>query len=202
MANILTTTEAANALRCETSDAEMLALLPLVDAYIKNATGRDWTLDATIDSTAKAAARILLVQAHEDPGAIARPAQALSWGLSACLLQLEALALGLATAGVPDAALALVKSQPADGDLGVARAANLTLVFNHEMDSSVTSAVSLAAAGITFTVANSLDVTKKILTVNPTGNLAASTGYVLTLAAAADIYGQTLTRSISFTTAA
>lgn len=41
MANILTASEASAVLRCETTDADMLALLPLVDAYIRNATGHD-----------------------------------------------------------------------------------------------------------------------------------------------------------------
>lgn len=93
MANILTAAEAANILRCETDDALMLDLLEQVDAYINNATGRDWTLDNPIEPSAKSAARILLVQAHEDPGAMAQPADAMSWGLSANLVQLEALAL-------------------------------------------------------------------------------------------------------------
>lgn len=93
MANILTAAEAATVLRCEASDQAMLDLLPQVDAYINNATGRDWTLDYSIRPEAKSAARILLVRAHEDPGAMAQPADAMSWGLQACLTQLEAIAL-------------------------------------------------------------------------------------------------------------
>lgn len=96
MANILTATEAANILRCAEDDPAMLDLLPQVDAYIKNATGRDWTDDDPIDPVAKAAARILLVRAHEDPGALAQPAPALGWSLASCLVQLEAEALKLA----------------------------------------------------------------------------------------------------------
>ena len=49
MANILTAAEAANVLRCLTTDAAMLQLLPQVDKYIKTATGRDWTADTTIE---------------------------------------------------------------------------------------------------------------------------------------------------------
>ena len=55
MANILTTAEAANFVRTDTSDAVMLMLLPQVDEFIKRATGRDWTADATINPVAKAA---------------------------------------------------------------------------------------------------------------------------------------------------
>lgn len=93
MANILTASEAATVLRCETTDADMLALLPQVDSYIKNATGHDWAADNPVLPDAKSAARILLVRTHEDPGALAQPASALSWSLSACLVQLEAQAL-------------------------------------------------------------------------------------------------------------
>lgn len=92
MANILSSSEAATVLRCETTDADMLALLPLIDAYIKNASGRDWAADSTINPSAKAAARILLVQWHEDPGRLASGQVAMTAGLCACLVQLEALA--------------------------------------------------------------------------------------------------------------
>ena len=90
MANILTATEGSNVLRCAVDDAEMLALLPLVDGYVKQATGRDWTVDSTIRPEAKAAARLLLVQWHEDPGGLTNT---LGPGRQAALAQLEALAL-------------------------------------------------------------------------------------------------------------
>ena len=92
MANILTAAEAAQVLRCDTSDALMLALLPSVDAYIQNATGHDWTADSTISASAKSAARILITLWHENPAMIGSQG-AMPWGLSAALTQLEALAL-------------------------------------------------------------------------------------------------------------
>lgn len=92
MANILTASEGASVLRCEVTDNEMLALLPLVDSYIKNATGHDWAADSTIHSTAKSAARMLLVLWHENPAMMANGQGALGFGLTACLVQLEALA--------------------------------------------------------------------------------------------------------------
>lgn len=95
MANILTAVEAANVLRTSQTDADMLALLPLVDAYIKNATGRDWAADATIRPEAKSAARILLTMWHEAPGMIGQGLTSLPHGLEAVLSQLEALALEL-----------------------------------------------------------------------------------------------------------
>ena len=91
MANILTAQEAAAVLRCAVDDDNMLDLLPLVDAYLENASGRDWTGDTPIQSSAKAAARMLLVRLHEDPGNLA--AQPFGLGLAAALTQLEALAL-------------------------------------------------------------------------------------------------------------
>lgn len=78
-------------LRVDPTDAIMLALLPQVDSYIKNATGRDWTGDSTVHPVAKMAARILLVRSYEDPGGMASGG-ALGWGLTAALAQLEALA--------------------------------------------------------------------------------------------------------------
>ena len=70
MTNILTASEAAVVLRCEATDADMLALLPLVDSYIRNATGHDWAADSSIRAEAKSAARMLLVLWHENPGMI------------------------------------------------------------------------------------------------------------------------------------
>lgn len=92
MANILTASEAATVLRCASTDADMLALLPLVDAYLKKATGRDWAADAVIHPDAKAAARMLLVKWHEDPGQLAG-GNSLDFGLRSILTQLEAISL-------------------------------------------------------------------------------------------------------------
>ncbi len=94
MANILTTSEAANVLKCAEDDPAMLDLLPLVDAYINDATGWDWTAEypETAEPQAKSAARILLVQWHEDPGRI-NGGGTLGLGFNAVITQLKALAL-------------------------------------------------------------------------------------------------------------
>lgn len=92
MTNILTAAEAADVLRCAVDDARLLDLLPQIDAYIKTATGHAWEGDTPIHETAKAAARMLLVQWFEDPGMLVG-GQALSFGVQACLTQLQALAL-------------------------------------------------------------------------------------------------------------
>lgn len=96
MANILTAAEAAAALRCETTDPDMLGLLPQVDAYIKNATGHDWAADqpaGTVRQEAKSAARMLLTMWHENPAMLASGMATLGFGLSAALMQLEEIAL-------------------------------------------------------------------------------------------------------------
>lgn len=90
MTTIITTAEAAAVLRCDVSDTEMINLLPIVDAYIIRATGHDWTADASIDPVAKAAARMLLVNWHENPAAMAERNVPLSFGFQAAITQLEA----------------------------------------------------------------------------------------------------------------
>ena len=95
MANILTAQQAANALRVGTTEARMLDLLPQVDLYIQNATGRNWTQDTTKNVTAISAATMLLVMWFENPsqyGSLITDAP-LSFGLTSALAQLEAEAL-------------------------------------------------------------------------------------------------------------
>jgi hypothetical protein len=89
MANILTNSEAANVLRCETTDQLMLDLLPAINSYIEGAS-RKWTDDTTIHPVAKAAARILLALWHENPSMTGQEAENLSGGFKACMAQLEA----------------------------------------------------------------------------------------------------------------
>ena len=96
MANILTASEAAIVLRCEIADENMQALLPQVDSYIQQATGRDWSEDIPIHPIAKAAARMLLVMWHENPAMIGNMSS-LSFGLTSTLVQLEALAMRYVT---------------------------------------------------------------------------------------------------------
>jgi|SaaInl4_150m_RNA_FD_contig_31_1242168_length_2915_multi_3_in_0_out_0_5 hypothetical protein len=95
MTNILTAAEASGVLRgVAEDDAELLALLPLIDTYIERATGRDWAVDNPIDNGAKAAARMILVQWHENPAQVgASGLRSLNLGIDAALTQLEAEAL-------------------------------------------------------------------------------------------------------------
>lgn len=92
MTSILTSTEAANALRVASSDARLADLLPQVDRYIQSATGYDWTTDAEINPLAKAAATMLLVMWFDNPSMIGSEGS-LPHGLTFALGQLEAEAL-------------------------------------------------------------------------------------------------------------
>lgn len=96
MATILTAMEASRILRVESTDSLMLDVLPQVDGYIEQATGRDWAADATIEPVAKAAARILLVMWYENPGMLSGGEPVMTAGLRATLMQLEAKAVLLA----------------------------------------------------------------------------------------------------------
>lgn len=201
MTNILTATEAANVLRVDPNDSVMLDLLAGVDAYIEQATGRDWAVDSTIYPEAKSAARMLLVMWYENP-AMVGDVSSLSFGLRAVLTQLEALAMKLETEGIPDEALALVAAFPVDGQDEVSILATMTLVFNHEMHADSPDAVTLIdAAGSTVASTNTLNATSKIIKVTPDGNLTAGVRYRLVIDAAADAYGATLSDEIAFTTA-
>ncbi len=70
MTNILTLQQAANALHVNVNDARMIDLLPQVDKFIQDATGRDWTEDAEKNATAISAATMLLVMWFENPSMI------------------------------------------------------------------------------------------------------------------------------------
>ena len=198
--NILTAAEGATVLRCLNTDQDMLDLLPMVDKYIEMATGRDWTADTTIYPEAKSAARMLLVRWHEDPGGMAAGA-ALGHGLLAALSQLEAKALILESSGVPYDTLALVSSTPSSGQTAAVTVSPV-LIFNHQMATAATGFVTIEnSLGAAITTVNTLDVTGKIMTVNPASNLAAATSYTIIVDYAPDIYGQTVYKEIGFSTA-
>jgi hypothetical protein len=198
MTYILSETEAATVLRTTETDPNMLDLLPLVDAYIQRATGRDWAGDNEIRPEAKAAARMLLVRWHEDPGGMAAGGS-LGFGLSAALAQLEAVALDLESDGVPSDALTLVSTN-ISGDM--ATTASFILIFSHEMSSGATSFVTLEDAnGSTVTTVNSLDATGKIMTVNPSASLTSGASYTIVIDQAPDIYGRTLEKEVGVTIA-
>jgi len=67
---ILTNQEAVDMLRLSNPEdyPQLNILLPFVDDYIKTATGKDWSVDTSIDPTAKMLASSLLVRWFDDPG--------------------------------------------------------------------------------------------------------------------------------------
>lgn len=89
MTNILTAAQAANFIRTEATDAILLQYLPLVDQYLKAATGHDWAADADIHSAAISAAGVLIVYWYDNPNAFGQAPSS----LTASLVQLEAEAL-------------------------------------------------------------------------------------------------------------
>lgn len=89
---ILTASQAANALRVPETDPRMVDLLPVIDAYIERATGRDWSQDATKNKIAVSVATMLLVQWYEDPGVMGGTNE-MPHGITAHLTLLEAEAL-------------------------------------------------------------------------------------------------------------
>lgn len=131
MTNILTTAQAANALRTTIDDPRMLDLLPQIDKFIERSTGRDWTQDTSKHPTAVSAATMLLVQWFENP-AMTGDSSLMTFGLTAALTILEAESLkyrkyefeGRSTAGsilLPcaregDAVIKLVGLYNASGD--------------------------------------------------------------------------------------
>lgn len=103
------------------------------------------------------------------------------------------------TVSVPDD-IALSSSVPADNATGIAVNSNIVLTFNNSIESF---AITLVEADTTQFVAASysLDATGKILTINPTADLSATTEYMIVLSKVTDVYDQVLDSTIlSFTT--
>ena len=102
---------------------------------------------------------------------------------------------------VAPSALALSSSSPADGASGVVVSVSPTLTFNNALvNGSVNMVVLTKADGTQAAAAVTLDTAKKVITVNPTVDMSASTTYLLTYAVE-DIYGQTLSGVVNFATA-
>ena len=93
-----------------------------------------------------------------------------------------------------------VSSDPADEETAVLVSDNIVLTFNNKIVQEnifVTSSV-----GAIIPVTKTLDVTGKILTINPNADLSAATMYLVNIVGVVDIYNQTLAPSVvNFTTA-
>lgn len=104
-------------------------------------------------------------------------------------------------ASVAPSALALSTIVPADDDTGVAVNVNVVITFNNKIAREaiiVTSEAGAIVAG-----AKTWDAAGKVLTFNPTADLATNTGYIVTVGGVVDIYGQSLAAVVkNFTTIA
>lgn len=101
--------------------------------------------------------------------------------------------------GAP-AALTLASSVPVDGAPAVAVGANVVLTFSNKIASHAVTLLDETLAIVP--AAFSFDVTGKILTINPSADLSATTTYAVVVNGVRDIYGQQLTNQvIDFTTA-
>jgi phi13 family phage major tail protein len=100
-------------------------------------------------------------------------------------------------------ALALSLSDPEDDETGVSKSGNLTLTFNNALVADAINNIILVDSNndIVETVVT-LDATKKIITIDPAADLSGTADYAIVIAGVKDIYGDTLSDSINFTTAA
>ncbi len=98
-------------------------------------------------------------------------------------------------------ALALSLSDPADGAAAVAVTKTITLTFNNALPAdAIANVIVVKADGTAVACTNSLDATKKIMTVNPDADLDAASTYIVAYGVT-DIYGQTLNGAVNFGTA-
>jgi len=98
-------------------------------------------------------------------------------------------------------AVALSTIVPADAATNVAKAANVVITFNNKIMREAV--VVTSAAGAIVPGEKTWDAPGKILTFNPTSDLAGATVYLVTVGGVADIYGQTLAAVVKkFTTIA
>lgn len=94
--------------------------------------------------------------------------------------------------GAPTA-VALSSIAPADNASAVAVDANIVLTFNNVITAEAVSVIK--ADGTLVAAAKTWDATGKILTVNPSSNLDASTTYIVAVNGVVDIFGQALAAS-------
>lgn len=110
-------------------------------------------------------------------------------------------------ADLPDAAGApsaiSVSTVPADAATGVVVSSNMVLTFNNKLAAGAESGIALiTAAGVPVACARTIDAARKIVTLNPSSNLGATTDHLIVIAGVSDIYAQTLADTvINFTTA-
>jgi hypothetical protein len=104
------------------------------------------------------------------------------------------------TASAPAFTLATV---PADAAVAVVVSDNIVLTFSNALANGAEDGIILtSAAGVSVAAARTIDAARKVVTINPTASLSASTSYLLVVPSVTDIYGQTLADAVvNFTTA-
>ena len=91
-------------------------------------------------------------------------------------------------------------SNPTDGTTGVLVSDNIVLTFNNKITQE--NVIVTSSTGALVAATKSLDATGKILTINPTVDLSATTMYLVNIVGVVDIYNQTLAPTVvDFTTA-
>jgi phi13 family phage major tail protein len=94
---------------------------------------------------------------------------------------------------------------PADGATGVSKTNNLTLTFNNAIVADAEDGIVLIATATQAIVAcaRTIDAARKVVTLDPTSDLAGTTDYIIVVPGVVDIYGQALADAVyNFTTAA
>lgn len=111
------------------------------------------------------------------------------------------------TTALPDAAgtppAFTVSSTPADAATGVVVGVDVVLTFSNALRAGAEDAIILTtAAGAPVTCVRTISANRKVVTLNPSSNLGASTDHLVVVPGVVDIYGQALaTTVIDFETA-
>jgi phi13 family phage major tail protein len=86
---------------------------------------------------------------------------------------------------------------PADAATGVVVSANITLTFNNALAGNAERGIILTtAAGVPKACDRTISSNRKVVTLNPTTDMAASTDYLVIVPGVTDIYGQTLADAV------
>jgi hypothetical protein len=100
-------------------------------------------------------------------------------------------------------ALALSTIVPADEATGIAVTANVVMTFNNALINGAVNNITLLDESMDPVAASvTLNAAKTVATLDPTASLSASHDYTVVISGVQDVYGQTLTTTKTFTTAA
>lgn len=96
-----------------------------------------------------------------------------------------------------------LSSSPADAATGVTVGANIVLTFSNALRVGAENAIILTtAAGVPKTCTRTIDAARKVVTLNPSTDMASATDYLVIVPGVVDVFGQTLADSVvNFTTA-